>query len=115
MMSTDPAVKIESSRGLLVRKIAVGAGIGALAYFIPEALEVADSLRDGEPVELGQAFLSSLMGGVIGALIRGALAVGPFNFAGPTDSLHTLGKERPTTVVVDEDPDSLEVNEHITG
>jgi hypothetical protein len=111
-MSTDPSVKIESSSGLLARKIAVGAGIGALAYFIPELLEIADALRDGDPVDLSSAALSSLLGGVIGAVVRGALAVGPWNLAGPTDSLHTLGRDRPTTVVVDEDPESLEVTEH---
>jgi hypothetical protein len=30
------------------------------------------------------------------------MALGPWNIAGPTDALHTLGKERPKVVTVTE-------------
>lgn len=101
-MSSESAVKVASSRGLLVRKILVGAGIGAGAYLIPEVLHILDSVADGGDVDVTVGVLATIGAGAAGAAIRAALALGPWNLAGPTDALHTLGRERPTTVVVDE-------------
>ena len=102
-MSPDPVHAKASARGLLTRKLLVGFAIGFLSYFLPSVLDILDSLRDGQDFSIGWSLLISLVSGGVGAGVRALLALGPWNLAGPTDALHTIGSgDRPSKVTVTE-------------
>ena len=91
---------LTTANKLLLRKMALAGAVSFLAVFIPALLTALDEIEGGEGHSFSTKFWFSLLAGAVGAGLRGALALLPWNFT-PTDSLHSLGESKTTEVVVD--------------
>lgn len=102
-MAEPQHITIDASK-LAWQKLLIAFLIGFGSYFLPVMLDVFDSLRDGQDVEFGWAFVGSLISGSVGAGIRYLMMKMPFLNLTPTDKLHSFGGPPPVKVTaVDRD------------